>query len=144
MQPRPIGTVLCAVDFSAATHTALDRAVDLARRYGAERLLLAHVVEIVRRDDDDARTLDAWVSHEEGVAARMRRLAEEVARSSGLQVGAVIRSGIAWREIVELARSAGADLVVVGAPEADASSTAEQLLRSAPCTVVAARRTVSG
>jgi universal stress protein A len=147
MQAPTIRTVLCAVDFSSATRATLDRAVDLARRHGLDRIHLVHVAEIVGRDGDgDPRTLVDWMAREEAAAARTRRVADDLARDSGLAVEPEFRSGIAWREIADCARALGADLLVVGTHPTDAAepSVAEQLVRGAPCTVVAVRPPADG
>ena len=65
MQPTAVKVVLCAVDFSGGTRATVARAIDLARRYGVERVHLVHVAEIVRRDQDDeeGRSLADWIAH---------------------------------------------------------------------------------
>ncbi len=140
--PDEVTSLLCAVDFSNATRATVGRAVDLARRHGLDRIHLIHVAEIVRRDVDDgeARSLDDWIAQEEGAAAEIRRFADAVAREVALAVVPEFRTGIAWREIVECARSLRTDLLVVGAGGRTRSDTdpsiVEQLVREAPCTTV--------
>lgn len=146
MQPAAMKVVLCAVDFSSATRATVARAIDLARRHGLEQVHLVHVAEIVRRDQDEeeGRSLADWIAHEEIAAGQIRHAAETFARESAFGVVPVFRTGIAWREIVECARTLGAGLLVVGArgpasASAPGASIVEQLVREAPCTVVAVR-----
>jgi nucleotide-binding universal stress UspA family protein len=146
MQPAAVRVVLCAVDFSNATRATVARAIDLARRHGLEQVHLVHVAEIVRRDGDEeeARSLGDWIVHEEIAATQTRHAAETFAREGAFGVVPVFRTGIAWREIVECARTLGAGFLVVGArgPEsasAPGASIVEQLVRESPCTVVAVR-----
>jgi nucleotide-binding universal stress UspA family protein len=146
-QAVPVEALLCAVDFSHATRETTARAVDLARRHGLARIYLVHVSEIVRREADeaDARSLDDWFAQEEAAAAELRRVAAALADHSGLEVVPEFRTGIAWREVVECARALRVGLLVVGAPSAvrasldTETSIVEQLMRAAPCTVVAVR-----
>lgn len=130
---RPVRVVVCAVDFSAATTLALDRAAYLARLHGLARLHLVHVAEVVQRDgDDDARALGEWIAAEERAASR----------AQGLEVVPCFRTGIAAREVSACAASLAADLLVVGDHRPagmEGASTADLLARDAPCAVVVVR-----
>lgn len=139
---RAVRTVFCATDFSPTAELALAHAEAIAKRHGA-KLLLGHVVEPwpapmyppIAVPDDTERILRA--------AAKQRLDALVAARAgSGLVVEARVVSGGPGRESVELAKSAGADLIVVGThgrsglPHLVYGSTAEYIVRSSPIPVL--------
>lgn len=149
MSPEPIQVIVCATDFSDASRRALERAIDLARRYGVPRVVLLHVAEVVERVADtgtpDASWMIEWNRYEEVEAAKVRKAAEAATAEHGIEVVPDFRSGRPWRAIVNGARELGADLLVIGThgrsglERALMGSVAERVVRHAPCTVVVAR-----
>jgi nucleotide-binding universal stress UspA family protein len=117
-----IREILTATDFSPLARTALDLARALAATWGA-RLRVAHVVPPVT---------------DPGYASE--QLAREAARVGG---DAVLLRGRTARELVRYAREQGIDLIVMGThgrtgiSRAVLGSVAEQVIRLAPCPVVA-------
>lgn len=137
MRPR---YVLCATDFLPAADLAFETACGIAREHGA-RLLLLHVHEVPLGLMEDAP---------ERVAADRRALAALAARARercATQVEACVIPGHPWHRIVDLARSEGCDLIVLGAhgrstePQLDESlgSVAEAVTRHATCSVMVVR-----
>jgi len=139
--------ILVPTDFSGAAVTAWTTARGLARRLGAE-LLLVHVFappplysegpftgERVRQVYAAGR---AWVDKtlEEWAAA---------ARADGLAVRVEVREGSPHREILALAAEERADMIVLGThgrgglERALLGSVADRVIRLAPCPVVSVR-----
>ena len=149
----PDGAVIGATDFSDPSLPALDTAAEEAERRGS-RLYLLHVVDIGTfalagpaaaelpflqgipaislQAIDDLRT------------AAQSRLREALTRF-GLEGEAIAKSGPAAQSIVDLADSSRAGLVVVGThgrsglARLTLGSTAEAVVRSAPCSVLVVR-----
>ncbi len=133
--------LLVAIDFSADSLAALASVRELARRLGAE-LVLLHVSEaadVVPGSDlatDDRAHWQAELDAEVGQV-----------RAAGIRARGVVRPGYPVAEaIVEAAREERADLIVVGSP--GQSGIAERLLGgitdavigTAPCPVLVMSR----
>lgn len=138
----------CPVDFSEASESAMAVACDLARAFGAE-LTLFHV-----------RTVPASAIPE-GLLEPTDELAHDLsgpsdgpllawkarAQALGVQsVEAATSVGDPAQEIVEFARKAGTDAIVIGThgrtglKHAVLGSVAEKVVRLAPCAVVSVTR----
>lgn len=123
-------TILCPIDFSAATEAVVKYSAALAAGTGAE-LRLLHVLEPEPRASTAPRN-DVELA---------RRLAQqrEAAQAAGAQVTTAVTTGGAAREIVEEARRHPADIIVIGAHGQTGltrflmGSTAETVVRTAPC-----------
>ncbi|KAA0256170.1 universal stress protein [Acidobacteria bacterium ACD] len=143
--PR-VRTVLCPVDFSESSRTALSYAVALCRVSGAS-LVALHVVEALPVEDfaeNDHFNVPEFRAILESDA---RKGLSELVGSVGIPnrpVREVVVSGKAWRRIVETAREVGAGLVVMGVQgrsvldRALFGSTTHHVIRAAPCAVLAA------
>jgi len=120
--------ILCATDFSLRSELAVDRAAALARRFGAE-LVLLHAVDddqprpMVDRRCDDAR---------EALVARVANVREW----GQLDATVEVRVGTAFVAILEAARTSNAELIVMGAHrrrllrDVVAGTTIERVLRT--------------
>jgi nucleotide-binding universal stress UspA family protein len=127
--------ILVPLDLSPLGEAKLPVAEAQAHAFGAE-LVLLHVLPAEAVDRSGA------VSPEE---ARARTYLDTVAarmRSDGLTVHALVRIGPAAATIVDAAREAHADLIVLGAsvraglPRAFLGSVADEVVRQAPCPVL--------
>ena len=145
--------ILVATDFSACADAARVVATALARALGAT-LALVHVqsplptyafaeggaLDLARLEDEQRR----WALE------RLEIQAEETARAAGIAVTTAIRVGTPAAEIVEAAREAGADVIVVGTHGRTGlnrlliGSVAERVVRTAPCPVLTVRDPVCG
>jgi nucleotide-binding universal stress UspA family protein len=143
-QAIKIETLLVPIDFSAASMQMLDYAAALARRFHAK----VHLVHVYPPDEA------ALVP---GAGNLMRQTAEELfsdqlspvhreqVRSFWPQ-NCHVRSGVAYREICELAREIRADLIALatrghtGLKHVLLGSTAERVVRVAHCPVIVIRQ----
>ena len=139
--------IVVPTDFSECSRAAWDEAQRLARAFGSE-LVLLHV--LVEPAPFSGAPFGLGVGREfyDGI----RRWAEgelqrwiEAPKAAGLAVRGEIRTGVAHREIVDLATDTRADLVVIGThgrsglDRALLGSVADRVLRLAPCPVLAVR-----
>ena len=144
--PIAIKSILVPLDFSRAAMQALDYATQLAEQFGAQ----IHLMHVQMSDE----TLAA-----PGAGHLMRECAESVAFLRG-KLGAIqpdrpplfwpenchIRMGRPYEEICELARELNVDLVVLasrgnsGLKRVFLGSTAERVVRFAPCPVLVVRQ----
>jgi universal stress protein A len=131
--------ILVPVDFSDCSKKALRYAIPFAREFGAE-LALIHVVEpypsIPEMGPVEVETL------RDG-----RSALEDLRRTIGeaTPVKALLRTGAPSTEIVECARELGTDLIIIsthghkGLTRMFLGSTAEKVVRYAPCPVLIVR-----
>jgi len=145
MVPRMLGlkTILVPIDFSPASEKALDYAVPFARQFDA-RITLLHVTQ-----GQFCATEFAYLPIEESEChERLRARLEELALS---RIGpewsgpALVRAGPAFDMIAAVAREIDADLIVInthghtGIRHLLMGSTAEMVVRHAPCPVLVVR-----
>jgi nucleotide-binding universal stress UspA family protein len=142
-----IKKILFATDFSEGSSHALPYAVDMAGHYGA-KLCLIHVIF------DVAKTAGWYVPHisideiyqdmEKSAGAELEKSFVEEMR--GLKdVERVVMKGIPYEEITKFAMDNKIDLIVLGTHGRRGidrvlfGSTAEQVVRNAPCPVLSVR-----
>ena len=145
--PHNFQRILVAVDFSEESHHALACAMELAARFAAS-ITLVHVVDPhLGPPDTDVPELTGTGSDAEQFAEAkldLNALAEQMLGPCRV-VETMVRAGLAFFEITEAAKALGADLIVVGThgytgiKRALLGSTAEKVVRHAPCPVLVAR-----
>jgi nucleotide-binding universal stress UspA family protein len=139
---KPFAKILVPIDFSRHSNEALATAADLARRYGASITLL-HVVDTVPLQvfPDSAEGLPYEAAMRE-VASALDTMKDELASQGVAHVDVQQRRGHPPTEILELARSYGSDLIVMGTLGRTGithwllGSVAERVVRTAPCSVL--------
>ena len=132
--PHHLNRILLGTDFSANAVRALDYAISATEEYGAE-LTLLHVVEGVH---GAART-------EEAVATATQELDKLVPEEKrrALKVTTLVRTGSPYQQIIEHAREAHIELVILGVRGAGAldravfGSTTYRVIQLGPCPVLA-------
>jgi len=139
--------ILVPVDFSPLSKKAVLYAARLAQRFGAQIDLL-HVVEPEIPPAFDGYMIAA-PAISNGAAAncapRMKTLVNSVRTSGVAKVESKIRMGLAAFEIVEAAKELDVDLIVIathgytGWKHFAIGSTAERVVRAAPCPVLVVR-----
>ena len=144
---RPFKTILCAVDFSAPSVSAMVYAASLARESSA-RLTMVHIVEWPFGAAHDGALPAEIAELERRLEAEGRReLHDAIVRAdlAGAAPAEVVVVGKPWREIVRLAREGAADLIVMGVQGRGAidlallGSTTHHVIRAAPCPVLTVR-----
>lgn len=129
----------CAVDFSAHSWAALERAIDLARRLEAQ-LLLVHVIPPAQAGPvpGPGRTLGMA---EQWIAAKLDDWRATAERALGREVQARLFTGSPAPELLRFA-AGGVDLLVVGTRGPTGlgrlliGSVAERVARDARCPVM--------
>lgn len=137
--------IVVALDFSDASRSALRRAIELAQTYSA-RLCLVHVVE-PPPFISGAHTDPLMLSSDKLqmlAQTKLNGIADtEVPDAS--ETESRVMKGRSHKEIVKLAKSWRADLIVLathghtGLKHAFLGSTAESVVRYAPCAVLVTR-----
>lgn len=143
--PPSIRSILVPVDFSRPSEKALDYAASLAGPFGA-KLILLNVVEPFPTPDFaySPMALDDNV-----IVAQAKEHLKKVLARSGLDSAAVgkvlVRHGLPYVEITSAAKALKSDLIVIsthgytGLAHVFMGSTAERVVRHAPCPVLVVR-----
>jgi nucleotide-binding universal stress UspA family protein len=143
-RPVPIERLLVPVDFSDCSLDALEYAVVVAQQAKASVTLL-HVLEPVSYGLDFTLTIPASSKHKREAAAE--RLAGVVTALNALNVKSeyLVRGGLPNDSILEAARTASVDMIVMGThgrrglSHAFYGSVAESVLRKSHCPVLTVR-----
>ncbi len=140
--------ICCPIDFSDASRAAMEVAVDLARRTGAE-LVLLHAYPIPGYTFPDGSVVASPKMMQELADQAERHLEEwraaAAATTGAPRVGTHKAVGEPAAEIVAFAKANGIDLIVVGThgrtglEHALMGSVAERVVRRAHCPVLTVR-----
>jgi universal stress protein A len=146
--PREFKKILCGTDFTERSYRALDYALRFATLADG-LLIVAHFVHV---PSGDVYTHEAWPRTFEEAKARAKTLLEQVHQThlhAYPKTELVVGIGAPAELLIQLAEQRGVDLVVTathGRSElADLimGSTAEKLIRHAPCPVFVVRQDVA-
>ena len=134
--------ILCPVDFSEHSQAALAQAAEVARKFGAE-LTLLHVVEPILYPVAYGLPPVSPVDYESVARDSATKALERLAAGlPGLKPLTRVDAGAASQRISELAKTEGFDLIVLathgytGLKHVLLGSTAERVVRLAPCAVL--------
>ena len=139
----PIRAVLHPTDLTDASRPALEMAGSLAQDYRAE-LIVLHVLPMPVAAVVDGVAVDLPAGEGEDEAARTRLGEVRPTQFNGPVTRRLERGG-AVREILRVADEVGADLIVMGTHGRGGlsrlvlGSTAEGVMRKAPCPVITVR-----
>jgi nucleotide-binding universal stress UspA family protein len=145
-----IKSILLPTDFSECANYALSYATSMARKFNAS-LVCVHVVEPMMPAvgytglTDPLPLADISEQLEESASRELPKIAG-CDECSGLIVDEVIAHGDAATEIVRVAQERGVDLIVIashgrtGLGRILFGSTAESIVRHAPCPVLVVKR----
>jgi nucleotide-binding universal stress UspA family protein len=131
--------ILAATDFGECSRTAIEHAIDIATRYGA-KLTVVHTFQ-PPVDYGTPLFADIVTPLQEAAEAQMEELLEPV-RGRCPNVTGIVRFGLAWEQILDVAHDQGADLIVVGShgrkglPRALLGSVSEKVVRLSPVPVL--------
>lgn len=139
-----IRKVLVPTDFSAASLNASNYAMRLARKFGSE-LIFLHVLPLPLPASFEACPID-YPPELTGECEESLNTIVRSARDEGVKAArSVVRPGIPTHEIVEAAKEFDTDLIVIathgytGWKHFAIGSTAERVVRAAPCPVLVVR-----
>lgn len=145
--PLQLKHILVPTDFSDCSKKALRYAAALAEQFGA-RLTLLHVTEMVATPAEfgyapaDVGMATAGSARKALEELAQRALPELFRRNA---VRPAVRTGLPWREITLAAQTANVDLIIMsthgytGVSRVFLGSTAERVVRRAPCPVLVVR-----
>lgn len=141
--------IICPVDFSAASESALSQAVALAEQSGAELLLLTVVTPVPAAAFSEGMLfaeLSTLPDHSTDAAEkRLSALRDTLCTAILDRTSTQLAVGIPFVEIVRCARDVKADLIVMGSHGLTGiehlliGSVAERVVRKAPCSVLVVR-----
>ena len=143
---RKAKRILFPTDFSRHSRYALRRAAAMARTSGAE-MILFHVLSQATPGglNEDSYLLSNWrefMKHEEEKARAALQREAQSKLLEGVKVKTILGGGSPYREIVRLASTMRADLIVIsthgttGLLHLMLGSVAERVVRLAPCPVL--------
>lgn len=139
-----IKQILVPTDFGGGSKEALDFAVGLAKKYGATVTLL-HVYEIpVYPYSGLAMDVD-WLTPVRAAAEQELSRAFAALKQSGCEARAQLECGVPWSQILAVAETQKADLIVMGTHgrkgvmHALLGSVAEKVVRFSPVPVLTVR-----
>ena len=147
-----IKKVLVPIDFSDYSKNALKYAVNFAKSFNAE-IILVYVVEPVIYPPDFSMGQIAMPSINAEWDDRAKDELQKLAKSdftSAENVKTVIKTGKPFVEIIETAKEEDVDLIIIathghsGVEHILFGSTAEKVVRKAPCPVLTLREPLKG
>jgi len=138
--------ILVPVDFSPLSKKALHYATRMARQFHAE-VNIFHVVEpeVPPAFDGFMIAPPPMLNRAPSCSGQLKALVGLVRKAGVDQVTSTVRTGLAAFEIVEAAKELDADLIVIathgymGWKHFAIGSTAERVVRAAPCPVLVVR-----
>ncbi len=151
MKPE-INKVLVPIDFSDYSKGALRYAVNFARSFSAE-VILIYVVEPVIYPPDFSMGQIAIPTVGLDMDKRASEELEKLAKKEipqDMKVKTIIRAGKPFFEIVETAAEENVDMIIIathghsGVEHILFGSTAEKVVRKAPCPVLTLREPIKG
>jgi universal stress protein A len=147
----PVKLILCPTDFSGPACTCIRTASELAEHFGAE-LLLVNVVPALPSVPPDPNYVFKIPEYERylhaDAEAQLNKAREEMV-SKNVKVRTQVGHGSAAEEIVLIAKTEGADLIVISTHGSTGierwvfGSVAEKVVRLAECPVLTVRQEAS-
>ncbi|MEH2124802.1 universal stress protein [Nostoc sp.] len=131
--------ILVAVDDSPATATVFIKALELAQRDAAQ-LMIGHSIELATSSQLTVNLVDLEIETQQ--AQSLLQLYYQKAKILGIMAEASYQTGDPGTNICDLARSWGADLIVLGRrglkgfAELLAGSVSNHVVHHAPCSVL--------
>jgi universal stress protein A len=138
--------ILVPIDFSDPSKKAFKYALRFAKEFGSE-ITLVHIIEPVMPLMFEGLTMPSPAAETESsdAAKSLKALVASARKERIVAVRAMFRRGIASHEIVEVAKELDVDLIVMathgytGWKHFAIGSTAERVMRAAPCPVLVVR-----
>jgi nucleotide-binding universal stress UspA family protein len=143
-----IEKILFPTDFSDHSKHAFSYALSFAKEYGAN-ICMVHVIEDVQYLANaymfDVPMMPSFADVEQNRLKEMQEFIDREVTDSDIQVQKVVRHGRPFVEIIQIARDENVDLIVIathgrgGLEHVLFGSTAEKVVRKAPCPVLSIR-----
>ena len=144
-----IEKILFPTDFSEHSKHAFSYAMSFAKEYGA-RLYMLHIVEDVQYLANaymfDVPIMPSFADMEQSRLKEMQEFIDREAADSSISIETMIKHGRPFIEIIQTARDENIDLIVIathgrsGLEHVFFGSTAEKVVRKAPCPVLSIRK----
>jgi nucleotide-binding universal stress UspA family protein len=142
-----IKTILFPTDFSQGARAAMDHAISLSKDYDA-RLILLYVIQDISIAEwyipSTLSVTDLVEDMQKSAWQEMDKWAAEAAAKTK-NVEKIVMRGVPFVEIIKTAKEKNADMIVIGTHGRTGidhmlfGSTAEKVVRKAPCPVLAVR-----
>ncbi len=135
--------ILHGLDGSKGSFSALEEAIELAKRYGAE-LHTVSVEEVPHYPGTVGEVIEAKQAAN-GKYGKAMQQAKDMAQQAGVELHCHVFTGHEVKTIVEFVKETGFDLLVIGFMGHSAlyervmGSTCQSLVRLAPCSVLVVR-----
>jgi len=141
-----IKKILCPVDFSEFTNDIIMFAVEIAKRFDAE-LHLLHVIPNLNyfTPYESFMTPENLVAIERSIEKEVEKDFEKIAKKIDIPFKKVIKTGVAFVEIIDYIKEESISLVVMGTHGRSGiehiliGSVAEKVVRKSPCPVLTIR-----
>lgn len=138
--------ILCPVDFSEFTVEIIRYAHDIAKKYGAE-LHVFHVIPNLNyfTPYESFLTPENLVAIEKNIQDEVEKDFKKVMKNIDGDAKKIVKTGVAFVEIIDYARAESIDLIVMGTHGRSGiehiliGSVAEKVVRKAPCPVLSIR-----
>jgi nucleotide-binding universal stress UspA family protein len=136
--------IVCATDFSDLSTAAERHAVELAAKLGA-KLVFAHVTveaPLYAEQPLAMRAVPGVYEAQREWAARALHERAATASERGVSARTLVKTGVPFKEIVDIATDESADMIVMGThgrsglAKVMLGSVASQVVRHAPCAVL--------
>jgi len=139
----PVRVILVPLDFSAHSVTALDRAMDFAKAFGAKiHLLHSYAVPVHGVMPYDFVVPDGlWDEIRKAAESKLEEFRQRIV-SAGVEATSEVSPALPSEAILAAAGEIGADLIVMGThghtglKHVLLGSVAERIIRLAPCPVL--------
>ncbi|GAB4296883.1 MAG: universal stress protein [Ignavibacteriaceae bacterium] len=151
MKPE-INKILVPIDFSDYSKSALKYAINFAQQFSSE-MILVYVVEPIVYPPDFSMGQIAIPAVNSDWDKRAREELDKLAKDEvpkDLKVKTIVKTGKPFVEIIESAKEEDVDLIIIathghtGVEHILFGSTAEKVVRKAPCPVLTLREPVKG
>ncbi len=147
-----IKKILVPIDFSDYSLTALDYAIDFAQAFNSE-LHLIYVIEPMIYPTDFSMGQIAIPEMPENIDQKIESDLENLIKekiAGKVKAEKIVKTGRPFLEIIETASAIDADLIIIathgltGMEHLLFGSTAEKVVRKAPCPVLTLRKPIKG
>lgn len=147
-----ITKILVPIDFSDYSKNALKYSVSMATKFSA-KMYLIYVIEPMIYPADFSMGQIAVPAHDTDMSERARQELTSLANSEiheSIEFQIIIKSGKPFMEIIETASELNIDLIIIsthghtGVEHLLFGSTAEKVVRKAPCPVLTIREPIKG